>query len=209
MTAGHRPVLELGWAGTALEEESGDVHVFAELEAGALVAVIDGLGHGFEAAVAARAAARILESFAAEPLAALVDRCHEALRQTRGAVMSLAAFDARASRMTWAGIGNVEGVLLRAGAPAARRETITLRGGIVGYQLPALRTSTLSLSPGDTLFLATDGIRDVFTEELPSPATPQQLADAILARHSRGSDDALVLVARYLGGASGPGEVGG
>jgi negative regulator of sigma-B (phosphoserine phosphatase) len=121
--------------------------------------------------------------------------------------MSLAAFDARTSRMTWAGIGNVEGVLLRAGMPA-RRETITLRGGIVGYQFPALRATTLPLSPGDTLFLATDGIRDVFTEGLPSPAAPQQLADAILTRHSRGSDDALVLVARYLGGTTGPGVEG-
>ena len=32
-------------------------------------------------------------------------------------------------------------------------------------------------------------------------AAPQQLADQILARHGKGTDDALVLVARYLGGA--------
>jgi hypothetical protein len=52
MTAGQRPLLELGWAGTALEAESGDVHVVAEFDHGVLVGVIDGLGHGYEAAVA-------------------------------------------------------------------------------------------------------------------------------------------------------------
>jgi phosphoserine phosphatase RsbX len=200
MTAGERRLLELGWAGTALEADSGDVHVVAEFDHGILVGVIDGLGHGYEAAVAANAAARVLAAFAGEPLPALVERCHEALRRTRGAVMSLASIDGRDGSMTWTGIGNVEGVLVPgAGAPERRRETILLRGGIVGYQLPAVRTATLSLTGGDTLVLATDGIHSGFWSDLTPHAGPQELADGILARHARGSDDALVLVARYLG----------
>jgi phosphoserine phosphatase RsbX len=200
MTAGQRPLLELGWAGTALEAESGDVHVVAEFDHGVLVGVIDGLGHGYEAAVAANAASRTLAAFADEPLAALVERCHEALRRTRGAVMSLASFDGRDGSMTWTGIGNVEGVLVPGeGAPERRRETILLRGGIVGYQLPTVRTATLPVTAGDTLVLATDGIRSGFLADIAPHGAPQELADGILARHARGSDDALVLVARYLG----------
>src|SRR5438552_424629 len=56
---------------------------------------------------------------------------------------------------------------------------------------------------GDLLIFATDGIRGGFTEGLPTDATPQQLADEILARYGKGTDDALVLVARYAGGGSG------
>ena len=37
-----------------------------------------------------------------------------------------------------------------------------LRGGVVGYSLPALRIATLSVAPGDTLIFATDGIGGSF-----------------------------------------------
>jgi serine phosphatase RsbU (regulator of sigma subunit) len=203
------PIIEWGLACRALGHEqggseSGDLHVIAPFPQGVLVAVIDGLGHGAEAAVAARAAARILESDPAVPVGALVERCHEGLRRTRGAVMSLASFNSHDSSMTWLGIGNVEGVLLRANRAAARpREALATRGGVIGYQLPPFRPATLVVSPGDTLIMVTDGIRSGFTVDLPMPAGPQQQADAIMAAHRRESDDALVLVARYVGA---PGE---
>jgi phosphoserine phosphatase RsbX len=117
-------IIEWGWAGEALGEpaagrDSGDLHVVAPFPGGALVAVIDGLGHGPEAA-SARTAARVLEVQPGDPVRALVERCHEGLRKTRGAVMSPASFDAQTSSITLVGVGNVEGVLLRSG-PAGRR----------------------------------------------------------------------------------------
>ena len=72
---------------------------------------------------AARCAARdVLARHAEDSVILLVDRCHERLRSTRGVVMSLASFDARESIMTWIGIGNVAGLLLRreGGAPLPR-----------------------------------------------------------------------------------------
>lgn len=205
MTGGGRGLLEWGWAGAALEGEgeSGDVPVVAEFAEGVLVGAIDGLGHGIEAAVAAREAARVLAAHAGEPLAALFERCHEALHGTRGAVMSVASFDACGS-MTWAGVGNVDAILLRGGsAPGRRREALTARGGIVGYRVPSLRLATLPVSPGDLLILASDGVHGTFAEDLPVHEAAQELAEGVLARHARGSDDALVVVARYLGA---PGE---
>jgi phosphoserine phosphatase RsbX len=194
-------LVEWGSAGAALiDGESGDVHVVAEVPQRVLVGLVDGLGHGPEAAEAAREAARVLESLAGEAVAALFERCHEALRRTRGAVMTLASFDARSSSMTWIGVGNVEAILLRADRAAARpRESLTLRGGVVGYQLPPLREMALPVSPGDTLVLATDGIRSAFVGGLTATGNPQQMAEKIFAQHARGSDDALVLVARWLG----------
>lgn len=190
-----------GWAGRALEADSGDVHVVARSPRGALVGVIDGLGHGTEAALAARRAARLVEALPSEPLATLFERCHEALHGTRGAVMSLASIDARDARMTWIGVGNVEGVLLRADPAAApARETILLRGGIVGYQLPSLRPEAVPLSRGDTLILASDGIRSGFGDVQRAKGSAQEIAEAILANHLRPDDDALVLVVRFGGG---------
>jgi negative regulator of sigma-B (phosphoserine phosphatase) len=196
------PLLEWGWAESALEAgASGDAQVVAEFPDGVLVAAIDGLGHGPEAARAAREAVRVLQALAGEQVDSLLRACHQELRRTRGAVISVASFDARRSRMTWAGVGNVEGILVRAD-PNARpaREGIALQGGVVGYQLPSVRPVGLAISPGDVLVLATDGVRGRFVADLPVTGGPQDMADRILASHARGSDDALVVVARYVGG---------
>ncbi len=108
--------------------------------------------------------------------------------------------------MTWLGVGNVECVLLYTGRPTrpARpahpaRTSLLTRAGIVGSELPQLRADVISIAPGDTLIVATDGIKDGFADGVGTETPPQQLADQILARFGKGSDDALVLVARYLG----------
>jgi phosphoserine phosphatase RsbX len=186
------------------ERESGDLHVVQAVGPDVLVAVVDGLGHGAEASAAARAAVAVLGQHAGEPLLRLIKRCHDALRGKRGVVMSVARFEGAAATMTWVGVGNVEGVVLcadRERRPA--HHTLLTRGGIVGSELPELRPEVVSLAPQDTLILATDGIATPFVDQLPGDAPPQALADRILARHSKGTDDALVLVARYEGGGGG------
>ena len=194
-------VVEYGEAGAALEGNvSGDLLVVAGFPGGAVVAVLDGLGHGYEAAVASRRAARVLQAYPAEPVTVLVERCHEELRGTRGAVMTLASFDARSGAMTWTGVGNVDAILMRADRSAQPpREALTTRGGVVGYQLPPLRAQTLPIAPGDTLILATDGLKSAFVSGLEVRGGVAQIAQSILARFARGTDDALVAVARYLG----------
>ena len=196
------PLIEWGVAVQPLEgeAESGDQYVVRPLPKGVLVAAVDGLGHGPEAAAAARSAVVTLEGYAHEPVISLVKRCHERLMRTRGVVMSLASFNALDNTMTWLGVGNVEGALLRAdGTASPARESILLRGGVVGYQLPALHAAILPVAQGDVLILATDGIRGGFVEDVTLSDPPQRIAEQILARRGGGTDDALVLVARYLG----------
>ena len=114
--------------------------------------------------------------------------------------MSLASCSAVTRTMTWLGVGTVKGVLL---CPVGRgdrtRERLLLRGGVVGYNLPTLRPSALPIARGDTLILATDGLRSALVEDLVLGDPPQQMADALLDLHRRGTDDAMVLVARYIG----------
>lgn len=199
-------MIEWGVAKRTLPGEAhcGDVHLVKPIANGMLLAVADGLGHGLEAAAAARAAVTALERHADESPLALVERCHRALHGTRGAVLSLALVNQHERSLTWLGVGNVEGTFLY-GADGARRGRATLvtRGGIVGSELPRLQPETLRVAPGDTLIFATDGIREGFAEGLPPEATPQHVADHILARHVKGTDDALVLVARLVSGGPG------
>jgi hypothetical protein len=185
------------------ESESGDLHVVMPFDGGALVAAIDGLGHGPEAALAARSAADTLERHSHRPVMDLLTRCHENLRGTRGAVITLASFNVRGSTMSWAGVGNIEGTLLRADPGEGRkRESVMLVGGVPGHQLPPLRPNELPVSQGDTLVLATDGVRGGYLDVVDWSEPPQQLADHLLAEYGKATDDALVLVARYMGTAA-------
>ncbi|HVH67098.1 MAG TPA: SpoIIE family protein phosphatase [Gemmatimonadales bacterium] len=199
--------LEWGVATLTLpgERESGDLHLVKAVARGVLVAVVDGLGHGSEAAAAAHAAVAALDLHAGESVLPLLERCHRALQGTRGAVMSLALFDPAGRSMTWAGVGNVEGRLLYADGPGRvprLRGSLVTRGGIVGSELPRVQSQTLPVGAGDTLIFATDGIKEGFADGLPADVTPQQLADQILACCGKSTDDALVLVARCRGGTS-------
>lgn len=194
--------IEWGVAALALpgQAESGDWHVVKCFPKGVLVAAIDGIGHGDEAAAAAKIATAVLEAHADEPVIALVRRCHESLRATRAVVMSLASFNTAHGLMTWLGVGNVHGVLLRSGATMSPgEESLLLRGGVVGGQLPPLQAAVLPVTPGDTLILATDGIHSNFAPGIAQSQPPQKAAQSILARHGKGNDDALVLVVRYVG----------
>jgi phosphoserine phosphatase RsbX len=196
------PTIEYGVAKFVLpgQGQCGDHHLVCCKQSGILIAAIDGIGHGEEAANAAKAAVSILKTGADEPVISLVQRCHEGLRSTRGVVMSLASIDPGHGMMTWVGVGNVQGVLMRTGAAKGTvQEVLLLRAGVVGSQLPALQAAVLPIAKGDTLVFATDGIRGEFAENLSALESPQRAADRILEHHCRGNDDALVLVVRLTG----------
>jgi len=74
--------------------ESGDQYAVFPDASGVLIAVVDGLGHGKEAAAAAHAAIGELQKHRGRPLERLVDQCHERLQGGRGVVMSRAWFRA-------------------------------------------------------------------------------------------------------------------
>jgi len=199
------PALEFGVAQFKIpgEDESGDQHLVSESDSGVLIAVMDGIGHGAEAANASRAAAAILHAETDEPIISLVERCHEGLRRTRGVVMSLACIDPRHGLMTWLGVGNVQGMLVRAGARKGKvQETLLLRGGVVGAQLPPLQATVLPIAAGDTLVFATDGIRGSFIETLSPLESPQHAADRVLQGYRRGNDDALIFFGRFTGASA-------
>jgi len=181
------------------ESQSGDLHLIAPHADGVLVAAIDGLGHGIEAADAARIARATLERDPGADLADLFVSAHSALARSRGVAMSLAAL-APGGRLTWLGVGNVEGTLVRADErPVRRADSILMLGGVVGFHLPRLRPSTTAVERGDLLILATDGIGPGYVPELEPAAPLEALANRILGGYGKGADDALVVVARYLG----------
>src|SRR5882672_3326043 len=88
-SVGTPALIEWGVATLALpgEAQSGDLYLVKPVGTGVLVAVVDGLGHGAEAATVAQAAVTALERHATESPLRLIERCHRALQGTRGAVI--------------------------------------------------------------------------------------------------------------------------
>jgi hypothetical protein len=202
---GPQPPIEFAAASRpfAGQTESGDLHVVEGYDAGVLLAVIDGLGHGSEAALAARSCAAALLAHAADPLTALVVRCHERLQTTRGAV--LGAVKVERGCLMWIGIGNVEAMVVRSEPGILQPPRMHLRpqDGIVGHLMPKhLQVQSIPVECGDVLILTTDGIRPDF-QLAPLPGDrPREIANRILSWYGTGRDDALVLVARLTNSSS-------
>jgi serine phosphatase RsbU (regulator of sigma subunit) len=158
------------------------------------IAVIDGLGHGVEAARASAQAVAVLDAYPDLDPGEAIRRCHAALAGTRGAAVSITRLDLARSELTYVGIGNVEGHLWS----GDRRERLISYRGIVGSVMRTLRPFTLPLVPPWTLLMHSDGISaraDLLALDLPQPWDPEALASAVLARYGRDHDDALAVVA--------------
>lgn len=175
-------------------------------ESGALFGVLDGLGHGADAAAAASRGVQTLHGAHTEPLDVLVRLCHRALDTSRGAAMTLAridfATDCSTLTLSWIGIGNVAADLVAKHPSGVQiRSSARLDGGIVGYRIPeTLRVGRSPIRTGDLLVISTDGIDDDHLRGIDFAASAEVIAERILGTHSRETDDALVLTARYRGG---------
>jgi serine phosphatase RsbU (regulator of sigma subunit) len=200
-----REIIE--WSAASLplhgQAKTGDCFVVRFFGRQALVAVVDGVGHGEEAASAARLAAGALEEYTGErPLTGLLEECHQRLHGSRGAVISLALLNAEKDTLAWLGVGNIEGLLLRkvdngAASGGSSQESLLLRAGVLGHILPRLSVTTMPLGKDDLLVFATDGIQPEFVTGIRSELSVQRIAQDILDRFALETDDALVLVVRY------------
>jgi negative regulator of sigma-B (phosphoserine phosphatase) len=187
------------------ESVCGDDAVALDVTGGAaLFAVLDGLGHGAAAAEAAQLAAQVLHRETAEPLDVLIQRCHRALVDTRGAAMTLVRIDFGTETLRWIGIGNVTAVLVaKAPRGVELRSSALLTGGIVGYRIPeSLQVHDISIGVGDLLVMASDGIDENYLASIDFAAPAAAIAEDILRQHAKDSDDALVLAARHRGSPS-------
>jgi len=193
---------DLEWSTAAAtmpgETESGDRYWAGVVSNGMVFAVIDGLGHGPAAAAAAGIAIATLDQHIGDPVTQLLHHCHQALRRSRGVTMSLAAFNTEDAMLTWIGVGNVECALLHrdVGLPC---DKLLLRNGVVGVRSPGPRAEEVPVRPGDILTMVTDGVTAERATCISMQGRLEAMAEGILADGSKGTDDALVLVARYRG----------
>ena len=167
----------------------GDAVVEVRAEGWHLVAVIDALGHGPDAAVSAVAAQRAAEGAAGQPLASVFEAVHRSLSKLRGVVMSALLIEGE--QALFAGVGNVEVF-----SPEGVSRPVTMAGTLGGGPY-RFRSFAISLEPGQRWALATDGIKAregsaLFGKHRQSPAA--ELVDLMVDQASRPHDDVGVMV---------------
>lgn len=189
--------MKLTWGASSRPKQgqtiSGDDYAVIDVEDSALLAMVDGLGGGAEAAEPTARALEVLRTYPQRPLKELIERCHTALHGTRGAVIGLLRLEEKARRAAYIGVGNI-------GIHVISSHIIKpiSKNGILGHrQLPSLLEMTYTYNSGDTFILYSDGISTKLISDsaLHHPPTDlQYMADDLLTRYGKTTDDATILL---------------
>jgi anti-sigma regulatory factor (Ser/Thr protein kinase) len=157
------------------------------------IMVMDGLGHGPNAARAARAAT---EAFAAHPSAtpaALMQICHGALAATRGAAGAAARVAPAKRHGSFAGVGNIA---CRVETTGERRQLVS-HSGTLGHVMRRVQEFEFVFPAGALLILASDGLTTRWSsEDYPGLLAKHAglIAGVLYRDHNRGTDDVTVVV---------------
>jgi anti-sigma regulatory factor (Ser/Thr protein kinase) len=175
------------------ETECGDGWSLVGRAAGAVVMVVDGLGHGPGAAEAATQARQVFDQARGESPGAVLRAAHDALRATRGAAMAIADVDCERGIVTFAGIGNISAMVIT----GPGRRNMVSHNGTLGHQLRTVAEFTYPWSGEAVLVLHSDGLTTKCSlDSYPGLAVrdPSLIAGVLYRDFARGTDDATVVV---------------
>ena len=177
------------------ERECGDLWQTIEFGGRFLATVVDGLGHGAEAAEAAEEAVKIFHANVAHGPCHILERAHDALKKTRGAAMSIVEHSFGKGSMRFAGIGNVSSSLLA----SEKTQSMVSHNGTLGAQIRRCQEFEYPFSQSATLIMHSDGLVSNWDAKLYrgiGRRDPALLAALLYRDFSRGRDDVTVLVVR-------------
>lgn len=176
-------------------DQNGDDYVITQGAGSTLVGVIDGLGHGEPAHLAAVAARQFVLSHSDQPLDLIFRGAGFACRGTRGCVMALARFDGERGKMTFASVGNIEARVIGSPVPCP----FVVYRGVIGLNAPAPRVTEQDWNPESILVLFSDGLTthwcgSDFFDQSDQPA--ERIAQDMLRRLAKPNDDATLLIVK-------------
>ena len=177
------------------EEVPGDGWLVESASGRHLAVVVDGLGHGIQAATAAGAALRVAREHGNAEPAALLTSMHGALRSTRGAAASVATFRPHASSGVFAGIGNVRALV----RTAETTRNLVSHNGTLGHQVRKFQAFDFAFPPQALFVLHSDGVATHWSlDTYPGLGRhhPGVIAATLYRDYARPRDDATIVVVR-------------
>jgi hypothetical protein len=177
----------------------GDAFAIVPCGPTTLLALADGLGHGPEAARAARSFCSHAEGAAGAPLAEIFASADRAVAGTRGVAAALLRLEPPC-HFEFAGVGNVVARVLG----RAQGQPLSVAGTVGRRTARRARCERFPVQPGDLLVVHTDGIAGHWDLDARHAPAPARLAREILDAHGRSHDDATCLVVSWDGEALSP-----
>lgn len=177
----------------ASEKRCGDAWTFVSHPDRAMILLVDGLGHGNDAADAAGQAVFTFHQHAHRDPAEILGFIHDSLKATRGAVAAIAEIRAGENLLTYTGIGNISAVVL---AGDSSRNLVSLNGTL-GSIVPKIKTFQSEWKPDSCLVMHSDGIMtrwDLSTYAGLLRRPPATIAGIIVRDFRRLRDDCSVVV---------------
>jgi anti-sigma regulatory factor (Ser/Thr protein kinase) len=177
------------------ENVCGDAWAGEQFPGRAMFVVADGLGHGPAAALAAGEAVRIFRENVRRRPAEILQDIDAALRSTRGAAVLVAEIDLVDRQICCAGVGNISGSIVAAGAS----RSLVSHNGTVGHAVRKVQEFLYPFPPGALIVLHSDGLATSWRlEQYPGLATraPALIAGVLYRDFKRGHDDVTVVAAR-------------
>ncbi|HXR94101.1 MAG TPA: anti-sigma regulatory factor [Steroidobacteraceae bacterium] len=155
--------------------------------------VVDGLGHGTDAARAARTATEVLGKHPAVAPGELLRLMHLAMASTRGGAAAVARFGTLQAQGVFAGVGNIGA---RTESLASRRQLVS-HNGTLGHSLRKVQEFSFDFAPDAALILHSDGLAGHWAlADYPGLMAkhPGLIAGVLYRDHDRGRDDVTVVV---------------
>lgn len=192
-----QPPLDFGAATRAHPgmDVNGDAFVINRWDESALVAVIDGLGHGQYAHRASQSARDYVERHVDQELTKMFLGVGRACRSTRGVVMAVARFDWKEGRLTFGMVGDIAARVFRNRDPIRFR----IRRGILGGRAPKPAVTHHAWDPNNVLVLHSDGLTSRWRwEDFPGliDESATLAARELLLTLAKENDDATVVVVK-------------
>lgn len=182
------------------EDVCGDSWAVEHRGARTVLAVADGLGHGIDAAAAAREAVRVVHQRPQLRPAELLEAVHAALRSTRGAAVAVLEINTPQQQIAFAGLGNIAGRVLFNDAGNPDRHMVS-HSGTAGHQRHRIQEFTYPWVDDGLIVLHSDGLAthwDLAAYPGLSQRHPSVIAAVLYRDHSRRRDDVTVVVLRRL-----------
>jgi len=186
------------WAGVSvgIDEACGDGWAVIAEPRALTVAVVDGLGHGVHASIAADAALSAVADYPAD-LDGYLAHANAAMRDTRGAAVAICRLEPDRAELRCLSIGNVNARLMHSGGQVG----IVPFNGTVGMREtpPANRIMHYPWPVAAALVMWTDGLEsriDLTAHADLLRHDPAVTAAALHRDHARDRDDATVVVVR-------------
>jgi anti-sigma regulatory factor (Ser/Thr protein kinase) len=177
------------------EEVSGDAWDEEGRADGVAILVVDGLGHGPQAAEASAAAVEAFRTSRWQPPAARLEAIHGAMRGTRGGAAAVADVDRAARLVRFAGIGNIGALIL----DGNRARWLMSHNGTVGHVVRRIDEVTVPWPARGLLLMYSDGLgtpREIATYPGLAERHPSLVAGVLWRDLARGRDDVTVVVVK-------------